>query len=465
MACDAAAATQAAADATARASAAGWRADSDSDAQSDAGDGESALAAPPLTPLRALARGGVRIACRLRAAPAGFGAAVRADAQRRSVLLAMSSPRRCAAGTAGAAREEAFGPFDGVYGSAATHGEVFASVQPLCAHAAAGGAALALLTGATSSGKSFTLWGGVSGPAAGSAGSAAEPALAVRTLCELLRLAQQAAGPARRVDTVPASARGAAAEQRAMAPATTARDACRADDPGEGGGGTASLLVSLLQVYNGAVYDLLGSGNGGQQAPHAAAHPCASAAPRPQRAGRLAPPPLEVRCRTAADVRACLAIGGCFRRTADSGLNTRSSRAHTVVVARIVSAGGERSRGVLRLVDLAGAESAEPGPSPPEVGAGGGQRADELDAATRRAQAEATHISSSLAALDSAFAEMRARRPANFRASALTQLLAPALDLERGAQVLVLAHVHESARWLAHSRRTLEFARGAGDCN
>lgn len=417
------------------------------DALSDASDEESALAAPPPTPPRAPAPGGVRVVCRLRGAPAGSEAAARADG--RGVNLGA----------------QAFGPFERVLGAGASHGEAFDALRPLCAHAAAGGSALALLAGASGSGKTFSLWGPAGGPAAGgggNGGAASEPALAVRALCELLHHAQAAAapGPRRPVDATPASAR-AGTPTSARAPAL--RWATPGPSPGEERGGVGeegdcaggSVLVSLLQVYNGALYDLLGSGSGsgtggggGQSVPQ----PCGE-----QRPGRPAPPPLEVRCRTAADVRACLAIGGCFRRTAAAcALHAGSSRAHTIVVARPVSRAGESLRGVLRLVDLAGAEAAEPDEDETA-------RAPRTDAELRAAS-EAAHIQASLAALESAFGAMRARRPADFGASALTRALAPALDLERGAQVLLLAHVHEGSRWLDHSRRTLELAQLAGAC-
>ncbi|KAJ1622418.1 P-loop containing nucleoside triphosphate hydrolase protein [Pavlovales sp. CCMP2436] len=174
------------------------------------------------------------------------------------------------------------------------------------------------------------------------------------------------------------------------------------------------------------------------------------------RSGRAPPPPLEVRCRTPADVAACLAIGGCFRRTADSGLNTRSSRAHTVVVARPVPAGSRgRPRGVLRLVDLAGAEPAESAAAAAASGARGGASQ----------AAESAHILCSLEALERCFRAARDGSRIDVAACALTQLLAPALRTDLGSQLLVLAHVHEGLRWLPHSLHTLDFARLACECD
>nr|XP_055143654.1 kinesin-like protein KIFC2 isoform X2 [Symphalangus syndactylus] len=180
-----------------------------------------------------------------------------------------------------------------------------------------------------------------------------------------------------------------------------------------GAGRQHRVTLSMVEIYNEAVRDLLAPG------------------PPERLAVRQGPEGqggIQVAGLTHWDVpnletlHQMLKLGRSNRATAATAMNQRSSRSHALVTLTLRAASPPRTpgtAGTLHLVDLAGSERAR------KAGAAGPPRGDPDGARRLR---EAQTINRSLLALGGVMAALRAHRPhVPFRDSQLTRLLQPAL--------------------------------------
>ncbi|XP_073749512.1 kinesin-like protein KIFC2 isoform X4 [Callorhinus ursinus] len=180
-----------------------------------------------------------------------------------------------------------------------------------------------------------------------------------------------------------------------------------------GTGGQHRVTLSMVEIYNEAVRDLLAPG------------PPERLAVRQGPAGQGG---IQVAGLTYWDVpnletlHQMLSLGRSNRATAATTKNRHSSRSHALVTLTLRTASpprGPGTAGTLHLVDLAGSERAW------KAGAAGTSPGDQDGAQRLR---EARTINRSLLALGGVMAALRARRPhVPFRDSQLTRLLQPAL--------------------------------------
>uniref|UniRef100_A0A452DZ04 Kinesin-like protein n=1 Tax=Capra hircus TaxID=9925 RepID=A0A452DZ04_CAPHI len=196
-----------------------------------------------------------------------------------------------------------------------------------------------------------------------------------------------------------------------------------------GTGGQHRVTLSMVEIYNEAVRDLLAPG------------PPQRLAVRQGPAGQGG---IQVAGLTHWDVpnleslHQMLSLGRSNRATAATAMNQRSSRSHALVTLTLRTASPSRgpgTAGTLHLVDLAGSERAW------KAGAAGSSQEDRDGAQRLR---EARTINRSLLALGGVMAALRARRPhVPFRDSQLTRLLQPALG--PGATAVLLLQVGGTA--------------------
>ncbi|XP_074172645.1 kinesin-like protein KIFC2 isoform X9 [Rhinolophus sinicus] len=187
-------------------------------------------------------------------------------------------------------------------------------------------------------------------------------------------------------------------------------------------GGQHRVTLSMVEIYNEAVRDLLAPG------------PPQRLAVRQGPAGQGG---IQVAGLTYWDVpnletlQQMLSLGRSNRATAATAMNQHSSRSHALVTLTLRAAStprGSGTAGTLHLVDLAGSERAW------KAGAICRAQGDPDDAQRLR---EARTINRSLLALGGVMAALRAHRPhVPFRDSQLTRLLQPALG--PGATALLL---------------------------
>ncbi|XP_037022403.2 kinesin-like protein KIFC2 isoform X5 [Artibeus jamaicensis] len=211
-------------------------------------------------------------------------------------------------------------------------------------------------------------------------------------------------------------------------------------------GGRHCVTLSMVEIYNEAVRDLLAPGP-------------------PQRLVVRQGPPgqggLQVAGLTYWDVpnletlNQMLSLGRSNRATAATTMNQHSSRSHALVTLTLRAAPptrGSGAAGTLHLVDLAGSERAW------KAGAACRARRDPEDAQRMR---EARTINRSLLALGGVMAALRARRPhVPFRDSQLTRLLQPALG--SGATVVLLLQISTRPEDLGETVCSLKFAERVG---
>ncbi|XP_077022601.1 kinesin-like protein KIFC2 isoform X2 [Tamandua tetradactyla] len=213
-----------------------------------------------------------------------------------------------------------------------------------------------------------------------------------------------------------------------------------------GAGGQHRVTLSMVEVYNEAVRDLLAQG------------PPQRLAVRQGPAGQGG---VQVAGLTHWDVpnldtlHQMLSLARSNRATAATAMNQHSSRSHALVTLMLRAASspqGPGTTGTLHLVDLAGSERAWKAGA---TGASGGSG----DAARR--QREARTINRSLLALGGVMAALRARRPhVPFRDSQLTRLLQPALG--PGATVVLLLQISTRPEDLGETVCSLKFAERVG---
>ncbi|XP_006879472.1 PREDICTED: LOW QUALITY PROTEIN: kinesin-like protein KIFC2 [Elephantulus edwardii] len=200
-----------------------------------------------------------------------------------------------------------------------------------------------------------------------------------------------------------------------------------------GARGEHRVTLSMVEIYNEAVRDLLAPG-------------------RPERLvvrqGPAGQGGIQVAGLTHWDVpnletlHQMLSLGRSNRVTAATAMNQHSSRSHALLTLTLRAESpplGQGTTGTLHLVDLAGSERAW------KAVAAGASRGDKNQAQRLR---EARTINRSLLALGSVMAALRARRPhVPFRDSQLTRLLQPALG--PGATAVLLLQVGTDGRLCA----------------
>ncbi|XP_070320441.1 kinesin-like protein KIFC2 isoform X3 [Odocoileus virginianus] len=209
-----------------------------------------------------------------------------------------------------------------------------------------------------------------------------------------------------------------------------------------GTGGQHRVTLSMVEIYNEAVRDLLAPG------------PPQRLAVRQGPAGQGG---VQVAGLTHWDVPSLeslhqmLSLGRSNRATAATAMNQRSSRSHALVTLTLRTASpsrGTSTAGTLHLVDLAGSERAWK--------AGAASRSQEDRDGAQRLR-EARTINRSLLALGGVMAALRARRPhVPFRDSQLTRLLQPALG--PGATAVLLLQISTRPEDLGETVCSLKFA-------
>ncbi|XP_052507653.1 kinesin-like protein KIFC2 [Budorcas taxicolor] len=213
-----------------------------------------------------------------------------------------------------------------------------------------------------------------------------------------------------------------------------------------GTGGQHRVTLSMVEIYNEAVRDLLAPG------------PPQRLAVRQGPAGQGG---IQVAGLTHWDVpnleslHQMLSLGRSNRATAATAMNQRSSRSHALVTLTLRTASPSRgpgTAGTLHLVDLAGSERAW------KAGAASSSQEDRDGAQRLR---EARTINRSLLALGGVMAALRARRPhVPFRDSQLTRLLQPALG--PGATAVLLLQISTRPEDLGETVCSLKFAERVG---
>ncbi|XP_036159701.1 kinesin-like protein KIFC2 [Myotis myotis] len=211
-------------------------------------------------------------------------------------------------------------------------------------------------------------------------------------------------------------------------------------------GGHPRVTLSMVEIYNEAVRDLLAPG------------PPERLAVRQGPAGQGG---IQVAGLTYWDVpnletlHQMLSLGRSNRATAATAMNQHSSRSHALVTLTLEAASpprGPGTTGTLHLVDLAGSERAR------KAGAVCRARGYTHDAQRLR---EARAINRSLLALGGVMTALRARRPhVPFRDSQLTRLLQPALG--PGATVVLLLQISTRPEDLGETVCSLKFAERVG---
>lgn len=192
------------------------------------------------------------------------------------------------------------------------------------------------------------------------------------------------------------------------------------------------IRVRMAEVYNETVRDLIGEAATGRRDGLAAE-------------GDDLDGIFSMRVHSVEDVMTVMAIGHSLRARASTGLNTMSSRSHTIMSITTTAEhrrSGARTRGQMLLVDLAGSEDEA--------------RVARADPGSAIA-AESMYINKSLRALG-AVMRAHAQTPpsaADYSGSKLTQLLRPALCHE--TKMVVLLHVHPGERRLEETQQTLAF--------
>ncbi|XP_054513056.2 kinesin-like protein KIFC2 isoform X2 [Pan troglodytes] len=213
-----------------------------------------------------------------------------------------------------------------------------------------------------------------------------------------------------------------------------------------GAGRQHRVTLSMVEIYNEAVRDLLAPG------------------PPERLAVRQGPEGqggIQVAGLTHWDVpnletlHQMLKLGRSNRATAATAMNQRSSRSHALVTLTLRAASPPRApgtAGTLHLVDLAGSERAR------KAGAAGPPRGDPDGARRLR---EAQTINRSLLALGGVMAALRAHRPhVPFRDSQLTRLLQPALG--PGTTAVLLLQISTRPEDLGETVCSLKFADRVG---
>eukprot|EP00965_Chrysotila_dentata_P215517 6188819-Pleurochrysis_carterae.AAC.2 len=353
-----------------------------------------------------LLRGSIRVLCRCRPlnaseVSAGTRSAVELTSQS---TVAVLEPNRPAVELA----------FDAALPLSCSQRQAFAEVSPAVAQVLDGQYVCVLSYGQTGSGKTFTM-----------SGSEAAPGMACLAAEQLLREAQ--------VRRAEASAQGHTLE--------------------------VEMDVSMVEIYNDRLFDLLASDDASSSG--ATTHGAMYAPPEPTLRvspnGQVSVEGLRVELLTSPEAMPKLiARGAARRRTFGTLANATSSRSHMVLMlcARMVRSDGYSWSGKLLLCDLAGSERIS------QTGAEGARLR------------EAQHINKSLSALEQVFLALQQRQgqaggqgsacstPVHvpYRNSKLTLLLSEALGAKGlCAQTVLLLHVNPTPAAATETLRTLRF--------
>ncbi|XP_016833724.1 kinesin-like protein KIFC2 isoform X1 [Cricetulus griseus] len=213
-----------------------------------------------------------------------------------------------------------------------------------------------------------------------------------------------------------------------------------------GTGGHHHVTLSMVEIYNEAVRDLLATG------------PPERLVVRQGPAGQGG---IQVTGLTHWDVpnletlHQMLSLGRSNRATAATVMNQHSSRSHALVTLTLRAASPSCAQGItgtLHLVDLAGSE---------RVWKAGVASTLQRDPNGARRLREAQSINRSLLALGGVMAALRARRPhVPFRDSQLTRLLQPALGA--GTTAVLLLQISTRTEDLGETICSLKFAQRVG---
>jgi len=309
---------------------------------------------------------------------------------------------------------------DCALGPQATQEHVYAQVQPLVLAALRGHSCCVLAFGQTASGKTHTMVGGGSPDTAG---------VLARCLAQLF-----AARPC-----------------------------------------GAALGVTMLEVNNEQVRDLLAEAGPGGSGERESCAAFGSAIGTPARRGRPSLPirhaggagrcvgASELKALSLEEAHAALARGVQARQSSVTAANAVSSRSHLLIG---LSLGPQAGR--LWLVDLAGSERSGAAAPPPLASCASAPCVSTaLSAAADARSREGAHINRSLCALIDCVDALAKRAPhVPWRNSKLTELLADCLSSPRpgAASALLIAHVSPCAGDSAESAHTLAFAERARGC-
>uniref|UniRef100_A0A4X2ME56 Kinesin-like protein n=1 Tax=Vombatus ursinus TaxID=29139 RepID=A0A4X2ME56_VOMUR len=210
----------------------------------------------------------------------------------------------------------------------------------------------------------------------------------------------------------------------------------------QGGPAQPRVTVSMVEIYNEAVRDLLASGPPERL----------TVRQGPEGCGGIHVPGLT--CWDVSDLRALhkmLNLGRRNRATAATHMNEHSSRSHALVTLTLTTAPpphGPGTAGTLHLVDLAGSERVWKAVMTESSGRAG---------VRGRRLREAQTINRSLLALGGVMAALRARQPhVPFRDSQLTRLLQPALG--PGATAVMLVQISPRPEDVGETVCSLKFA-------
>ncbi|EFJ44391.1 kinesin [Volvox carteri f. nagariensis] len=350
-------------------------------------------------------RGNIRVVCRVRPVQVGQRDIVSYPLEG---LLAVSPPDK---------RYQEF-EFDHVFPPCAGQSVVFdEAVASLVRSVANGSSACVFAYGQTGSGKSYTMQGTSEDPAPGGGADNAIPA-------------------ATPLETGADSTPAATTPATAASPITTA--------PASLGG--YSIQVSMCEIYNEAVYDVLAPEVGEEDAMKALEVSTAGPCELPPSQDRI--PGRTWRLLTSAEgVEALLRECARNRAAVAAALGIQSSRSHSVLSVRVEVAEGARTEGVsavgwLHLVDLAGSE-----------------RADKSDVAGQQSK-EAQIAGRSLSALGDVISALQRRDPhVPFRNSALTAALQDSLCGD--SEILLLCNIAPEATSASETVSSLNFASRA----
>eukprot|EP00598_Pedospumella_elongata_P003633 CAMPEP_0184967160 /NCGR_PEP_ID=MMETSP1098-20130426/636_1 /TAXON_ID=89044 /ORGANISM="Spumella elongata, Strain CCAP 955/1" /LENGTH=1639 /DNA_ID=CAMNT_0027488573 /DNA_START=77 /DNA_END=4996 /DNA_ORIENTATION=+ len=346
--------------------------------------------------------------------------------------------------------------FDRVWKADANQAEVFADVEPMVVSVLDGYNACILAYGQTGSGKTFTM-----------DGYGDQFGMSYRTIQKLFDLLilrkVQAEAHAARVDQL--SKEGSARDRdfksninrrksslpagaTATASSKTNANSSTSDETDDTASVTSSeehvpfsftLTVSMMEIYNEQVYDLLGSGGINGQGGQAGG---ASLDIRQGADNNVSVPGLvSMPVNSLQDVMNVFGRGAANRATASTNLNEHSSRSHLIVQVDVTTTKGSDMpvRGRLNLVDLAGSE---------RVGKSG---------VTGLAMKEAQHINKSLSALGDVMEALDQKsKHVPYRNSKLTYLLQHSLG--GNSRTMMIVTVCPTDLTFEESLFTLQFA-------
>ncbi|GAX76596.1 hypothetical protein CEUSTIGMA_g4042.t1 [Chlamydomonas eustigma] len=279
--------------------------------------------------------------------------------------------------------------FDHVFPPEATQDQVYAEVSSLVRSCADGYNVCIFAYGQTGSGKTFTMEGPPS-----------NPGINVRALQDLFSIASE-----------------------------------------EGGVSSWQLSVSMMEIYNEAVHDLLRTSTELEKSLEVS-----GLGPGELPAGMDRVQGLTWRAvSTTEQVQQVLIEGSKNRATAATALNARSSRSHALLSVRVtlISQQGQTTTSTINLVDLAGCE-----------------RVDKSEV-TGQALKEAQSINKSLSALGDVIAALQKKNThIPFRNSKLTQVLTDSLS--GSSKVLLVCNVSPEAVSASETISSLNFALRVG---